>query len=755
MKKLLSLVTVILVTMSSFAAPVDQATAMKMAKAYLSNEMYAGRIMAPEALNPVLLKAEIGNTKLNKPVYYIYNTSTTYLVVAGDDRAENILMVGDAPLNPERIPDGLQFLLDCYKEQIEFLQMHPNLQVKRYSDANSNSHMLRAVTYGPLLTAKWDQSRPYYNQCKFTYNNRSYQCVTGCPATSAAMVMYYWKYPASVGALPGYDGTLDIGSYTSNEVDYTYPDLSATTFNWSSMKNTYSYYESGVSATAVATLMRYVGQAENMDYGVTGSGIPTDRSAIIATMFKDWGYKSSAKKVNKGNYTAENWNQLIIDEMSIGRPIVYLGVDIDDGGHAFNVDGYRSSDGKFHVNFGWSGDGDNWYAMDAFTYDGATFNLYQMAIVGIEPPSIPDAVLTVNPAILNFSGCYPGETYTKTFTVSGVDLRGDVRISSNKNTVTVSPTTLTAAQAQAGATVTVTYQPTTTGNQSAEITVSSVAAESQIVSVTASVGTAPMITVDPTSLEISAAPGRSVSKTFNVTGTNLTGSIYLSCTGTSFTINKSMITKSQATQGATVTVTFSPTQVGDHTGTVTLTTAGTQAVVELTGHASIVKYPPVMDPPYVEDITETSFIADWSDDTPESNVSSYTLDVLSAANRATETGDATHRVITGINDYYYAVNDLTPGGTYLYKVKAIYIDGTESDWSNTEQVTLLTPGHGFVPGDVNHDGSLTIADVTMLISYVLSNGMGTACPVCADVNGDNSATIADVTMLIGIVLSGN
>ena len=752
MKKLLSLVTVILVTMSSFAAPVDQAAAMKMAKAYLSNEMYAGRIMAPEAVNPVLLKAEIGNTKLNKPVYYIYNTSTTFLVIAGDDRAESILMVGDEPLDPERIPDGLQYLLDCYKQQIEFLQKNPNLQVKKYHDGNSN--MLRAVTYGPLLTAKWDQSRPYYNQCKFTYNNRSYQCVTGCPATSAAMVMYYWKYPASVGAIPAYDGTLDIGSYYSNEVDYTFPGLSGTTFDWSSMKNTYSYYDSGASATAVATLMRYIGQAEQMDYGVSGSGITTDRAGIIATMYKDWGYKSSAKKVNKGNYTLENWNQLIIDEMSIGRPIVYLGVDIESGGHAFNVDGYRSSDGKFHVNFGWSGSGDNWYAMDAFSYDGDTYNMSQMAIIGIEPPSVPDAVLTVTPNMLSFSGCYVGETYTKTFTVSGVDLRGDVRISSNRNTVTVSPSTLTAAQVQAGATVTVTFQPTTSGNQSAEITVSSVAAESQVVNVTASVGTAPVITVDPASLEMSATVGRSVSQTFNVTGTDLTGSIYLSCTGTGFTINKTMITKSAAAQGTTVTVTFSPTQVGDYTGTVTLTSAGTQSVVELTGHASIVKYTPVMLPPSVEDITETSFYADWNDDTPDNNVLSYTLDVSSMA-KATETGDATHRLITDINHCYYQVSDLTPGGTFLYKVKAIYIDGTESDWSNTEQVTLLSPEHGFVPGDVNHDGSLTIADVTILIGYVLSNGSGAACPVCADVNGDTSVTIADVTQLIGMVLSGN
>ena len=31
----------------------------------------------------------------------------------------------------------------------------------------------------------------------------------------------------------------------------------------------------------------------------------------------------------------------------------------------------------------------------------------------------------------------------------------------------------------------------------------------------------------------------------------------------------------------------------------------------------------------------------------------------------------------------------TAEGTFLYKVKAIYIDGTESEWSNIEEVTLF------------------------------------------------------------------
>ena len=115
MKKLLLLLTIALMAMSMTAAPVDQAAAMRKAKSYLANEMYAGKIMAPAALNPVLIKTEVSNPKINKPVYYIYNTSTTFLVIAGDDRAEEVLMIGDAPLKLDRIPEGLQYLLDCYK----------------------------------------------------------------------------------------------------------------------------------------------------------------------------------------------------------------------------------------------------------------------------------------------------------------------------------------------------------------------------------------------------------------------------------------------------------------------------------------------------------------------------------------------------------------------------------------------------------------------------------------------------------------
>ena len=116
--------------------------------------------------------------------------------------------------------------------------------------------------------------------------------------------------------------------------------------------------------------------------------------------------------------------------------------------------------------------------------------------------------------------------------------------------------------------------------------------------------------------------------------------------------------------------------------------------------------------------------------------------------------DNVYRLIPGITDMFYTVLDLPAEGTYIYKVKSVFADGTESPWSNVEEVTLFENGHGFELGDVNHDGSTDIADVTCLIDYLLG-GVTEACEICGDMNGDEEVNIADVTALIDYLLAGN
>ena len=145
-------------------------------------------------------------------------------------------------------------------------------------------------------------------------------------------------------------------------------------------------------------------------------------------MFKLFGYKSTATNVQKSSYDDADWAALIQSELIAGRPLVYCAVASTAGGHAFNVDGYRDSDNKYHVNWGWSGEGNNWFVMNAFMDGSDTFDQSQQAIIGVEPPDgvVTTPVLTVYPTSLSFTGCSTGETYTKTFTVSGRNLAGNV-----------------------------------------------------------------------------------------------------------------------------------------------------------------------------------------------------------------------------------------------------------------------------------------------------------------------------------------
>ena len=62
---------------------------------------------------------------------------------------------------------------------------------------------------------------------------------------------------------------------------------------------------------------------------------------------------------------------------------------------------------------------------------------------------------------------------------------------------------------------------------------------------------------------------------------------------------------------------------------------------------------------------------------------------------------------------------------------------------------------GGLPGDVNKDGQISIADVTALVNIIL--GKDNTVPYlydhdAANVNGDNTVSIADVTALVNIIL---
>lgn len=57
-------------------------------------------------------------------------------------------------------------------------------------------------------------------------------------------------------------------------------------------------------------------------------------------------------------------------------------------------------------------------------------------------------------------------------------------------------------------------------------------------------------------------------------------------------------------------------------------------------------------------------------------------------------------------------------------------------------------------GDANHDGSVSVIDVSIIIDSLLGSTVN-LCEVCADVNEDNVVSVVDVSLLIDMLLSAN
>ena len=556
------------------AADVNLATAQNVAKSFMTQQVAKGRLKAADVSNLQLVKAEASVFNPKAVDYYVFNTDKSYVVVSGDDQAPEILMYGVSDnLDMDKIPPAMQWLLNKYKYQIDGLKA---------GTLKPNGYTPKATTaVAPLTNANWDQSEPYWNHTPTSGSTHTY---TGCPATSLSMCFYIYKWPTTYPAIPKVQVS---GGVTAAA-------LSEKAADWDNMLDEYTgptnYSYNTTQAEAVSWLMRYVGQACNMQYTTSGSGA---YDPDILEACHTFGYTDAQLLTlttgyagNNQNYTDAQWNEWMLEELHAGRPIEYLASDPSAGGHAFNVFGC-DADGKYYVNWGWSGEDNGYCTLHNFTTGNNstgqgggsyTFNYGEAMIIGIAPPAgAMGPQITVNPTSLEFEG-YVGDTYTKTFTVTGANLDGDVTISKQgSNNITVSTTTITAANAANGVEVTVTYKPTNVGNASAVLTLSSDGADDVTLNVT---GTAqakvPTINVDPASLSFNANLTSTVTKTFTVTGLFLTNNVTVTLNDNNgvFSVTPTTITAANAANGVPVTVSFSSENEGTFTGSLTIASTG-------------------------------------------------------------------------------------------------------------------------------------------------------------------------------------
>ena len=800
MKKFLFLAALALAAMQVTAANVDKATAQQSAQRFLMSQTAPGRLMTSAPIVKWTYEAKSINAQA---AYYVVSTDKGYVIVAGDDRAREVLAYGDGSLeNINDLPEAVHYFLDIYQKRMEYLLAHPDMMVQKRSAT-------RGVSVGPLLTTAWTQDKPYnWKTPKKGYGSRPY-CKVGCSAVALAQVMKYWEYPATSPALPG---------YTCPTSGYVIEDLPVYTFDWDNMLDTYPTSDSQLDripqaqTDAVAWLMRYVGQAETMDYGLEQSG--AEREQIMDAL-RTFGYRDAhvIEKIDfqtdAVNYSDEAWGALIQSELIAGRPLIYCAFDMSSdstgiGGHAFNVDGYDAQTDMYHVNFGMSADKNTYYALNAFSTDGGmtVYDFYPIIFADVQDPSMTnDPRIYASTDELNME-CYVGETVTATIDVSSVNLTGDIMVTLTdaSNVFSVDVETIALADAT-DATITVTYAPQEEGNQGAYITLSSDGAPDVTVNLHGAATPAPLEVYDPVmqpanedyitltsfradwtdqtvpenvlsyTLEVKEKPGAggllAEADWSNVPSSGYADaylpegwevgpySIYNEGGSISITSDSYIRTNALDLTGFDkVTVVFyAKAYYGWTTSGITIKTSIDSEYFELSNANEFTEFTAVLD---CTDSEQIEFFSNayypqlmW--------VKIYAGELSAPALRATETGDEAYRLITGITDKFYTVADLNAEGTYTYKVKALYADGTESAWSNVETVTLFdngTPAHEYTKGDVDHDGSVNIGDITALLDYLLNGYTPRFCEQCADLDNSGIVNIGDVTALIDKLLNG-
>ena len=300
-------------------------------------------------------------------------------IASADDVAEPILgYFEDGETDFDQMPPNMQAWLISYADEIAWARENGFSTVGTIKTIDGK----RDIPY--LVPTRWDQGDPYNRQCRF--DNKT--CYAGCVATAMAQVMYYWAVVGRNGETFPHGSTAIEGYVTESEL-YNVPALSSLeSFSWENM--TTRTPTTTESKNAVAQLMRYCGQAVKMDYTRFGSGAYSEDVPMAFVNY--FGYDSGVAFVCRDSVTALEWDEIIYHELAEGRPVCMSGSsESGNTGHAFVCDGYQVSTDKYHFNWGWSGSCDGYFALEALRpkrANGKTldYNAERDIVIGIQPP---------------------------------------------------------------------------------------------------------------------------------------------------------------------------------------------------------------------------------------------------------------------------------------------------------------------------------------------------------------------------------
>ena len=312
-------------------------------------------------------------TQDGTPVYYLieYNAGGWAIIAA---QSSSKPLIAYNPTGEYEAPEPMQAVLEANKQRIaDVAKKNVDYQHIGWSRAAQRKAAATNPTpdINPLITVNLDQSAPFNSQCPTVNGQR---VLVGCVAVGMAQAMMVARYP---------DRPVGKYSYTDPTVGYLSIDYDAEApYDWDAM---YAAKETG-NYNEIARLLYHCGVSVNMQYGLDGSGAYTVQ--VATALPRNFQYDPELVRHVDKLSNRDEWIALLLDELVLGRAIVYHGSS-EDSGHCWNIDGWRQATQMFHVNWGWNGTGNSYFDIDAMQdqYQGMSFPYNNGVVIGVGAPT--------------------------------------------------------------------------------------------------------------------------------------------------------------------------------------------------------------------------------------------------------------------------------------------------------------------------------------------------------------------------------
>ena len=274
------------------------------------------------------------------------------------------------------MPPALQDWLQEYASEIEwFNRVGESLETPINAQAKAPKAPRQSIPM--MLDTKWSQKAPYND--KIVFDGK--KCPTGCNTTTAAQIIKHW------GDLGYYRGCPPTDAYITASNGYEVKALpSLITFDYA---NLVVKPKTDKQKEAVAQLMEYLAYTFHSDFKTNGtSAYPKQVATYLKENLRMGSFISYITAAKLGLSSFENY---IYNELLQGRPVMVAGWATSGGGHTFVIDGYDATNDLYHVNWGWGGSYNGWFAMSALNpKTSVAYNSNKVAIIGIQPDKLGD-----------------------------------------------------------------------------------------------------------------------------------------------------------------------------------------------------------------------------------------------------------------------------------------------------------------------------------------------------------------------------